>query len=150
MRRGREAYKGPLVASAPDLVFVLDDYRCTCAVQFGSDAEGYFGGVEFCDSGTHRPEGVLLACGPDVRPGVRLEGATIADVTPTVLRLMGVPIPEDLDGRPLEEMVTESFRAANPIRLAPRRGVPAVAAPEPYDAADSEAVEKRLRNLGYL
>jgi len=150
MRRGRDAYQGPFVASAPDLIFVLDDYHCTCAVQFGFDAEGYFGGVEFCDSGTHRPEGVFLACGPDVRAGVRLEGATVADVTPTVLRLMGAPIPEDMDGRPLEEMVTEPFRAAHPIRLAPRRGVAASAAAEPYDEASRRTVEERLRELGYL
>jgi len=81
---------------------------------------------------------------------VRLEGATVADVTPTVLRLMGVPIPEDMDGRPLEEMVTEPFRAAHPIRLAPRRGVAAAAAAEPYDEASRRTVEERLRELGYL
>jgi predicted AlkP superfamily phosphohydrolase/phosphomutase len=149
MRRGREAYKGPLVGSAPDLIFVLDDYRCTCAVQFGSDAEGYFGGVEFCDSGAHRPEGILLACGPDIQPGTEIRGAEVADVTPTVLHLMGQPVPSGLDGRPLEDLLTPEFRGAHPVRRTAAGEGPAAAA-EPYDEESRAQVEARLKDLGYL
>ncbi len=47
--------------------------------------------------------GVLLMCGPGIRRGTRLRGARITDVAPTILRLLRVPVPGDVDGRALEE-----------------------------------------------
>ncbi|QDU89417.1 tetratricopeptide repeat protein [Pirellulimonas nuda] len=51
----------------------------------------------------HRPFGVLAAKGPGVRPGSRLFGASILDVAPTVLRLLGLPAGYDMPGRELAE-----------------------------------------------
>lgn len=50
--------------------------------------------------GCHRPFGVVCLKGPDIRKGERLYGASILDVTPTVLALLGLPIGADMDGRP--------------------------------------------------
>ena len=58
--------------------------------------------------GMHRPDGYVLARVPDVDPdgrdGFSLEGSHL-DVGPTVLRLLDVPLPGDLPGSPLEEML---------------------------------------------
>jgi arylsulfatase A-like enzyme/Tfp pilus assembly protein PilF len=44
----------------------------------------------------------LLLRGPGVRPGTRLTGPWgLVDVLPTVLELLGLPVPADLDGRSL-------------------------------------------------
>jgi predicted AlkP superfamily pyrophosphatase or phosphodiesterase len=47
----------------------------------------------------------LLWFGPGVRPGVRTESATVADIAPTLARLLGVPTPGGAQGRVLGEML---------------------------------------------
>jgi predicted AlkP superfamily phosphohydrolase/phosphomutase len=51
-------------------------------------------------SGDHTRESRLWAIGPGIEPGP-IEGGNVLDLAPTVLALLGVPAPDDLDGRPL-------------------------------------------------
>ena len=44
----------------------------------------------------------LVFMGPDIRPSRRFDAASTADVAPTVLNLLGIEPPSELDGRPLE------------------------------------------------
>jgi predicted AlkP superfamily phosphohydrolase/phosphomutase len=55
-------------------------------------------------SGDHTVESRLWAVGPGIEPG-RFEDGNVLDVAPTLLALLGVPLPEDLDGTPLFELV---------------------------------------------
>jgi predicted AlkP superfamily phosphohydrolase/phosphomutase len=43
--------------------------------------------------------GVAILNGPDVKQGQRLRQASILDVAPTILTLLGLPVGEDMDGR---------------------------------------------------
>ena len=52
-------------------------------------------------SGSHRLDGILFAAGPDIEPGTRVHGARLIDIMPTWLQLMGLPLPKDLEGRPI-------------------------------------------------
>jgi predicted AlkP superfamily pyrophosphatase or phosphodiesterase len=46
----------------------------------------------------------LVAAGPDLKPGVTLDTPSAnVDFAPTFLRLLGIPIPPSMQGRPLEE-----------------------------------------------
>ncbi len=65
------------------------------------------------------PNGFVLFAGPGVRPGTRLRGARLADVTPTVLYLANLPIARDMSGRVLLDAVTEDRAAVTPLRLVP-------------------------------
>lgn len=49
----------------------------------------------------HRNNGVFLIAGPGTRQGVDLPGVTLTDITPTVLSIFGLPVGDDMDGRPL-------------------------------------------------
>jgi hypothetical protein len=71
--------------------------------------------------GTHAgaPDGVLLAFGDGVRPGAAISGASVLDITPTVLYLMGLPVARDMEGRVLTEMLDEVFTRAHPITYIP-------------------------------
>jgi predicted AlkP superfamily phosphohydrolase/phosphomutase len=51
---------------------------------------------------THWQEGVIAVDAPGVRPGERLS-ADIHDVAPTTLALLGLPVPETMNGRVLHE-----------------------------------------------
>jgi predicted AlkP superfamily phosphohydrolase/phosphomutase/tetratricopeptide (TPR) repeat protein len=50
--------------------------------------------------GCHRPFGVVAMKGPGLKQNDHLYGASILDVTPTILTLLGLPIGMDMDGRP--------------------------------------------------
>ena len=55
--------------------------------------------------GAHRPTGFLLAAGPGVTPGSRSGRVEIVDLAPTILHLLGLPVPAGLDGRILHELL---------------------------------------------
>ncbi|MFO1475341.1 MAG: alkaline phosphatase family protein [Verrucomicrobiota bacterium] len=54
--------------------------------------------------GCHRPFGIACLRGPAIVENQRLFGATILDVTPTILALLGLPVGGDMDGRPWLEV----------------------------------------------
>jgi hypothetical protein len=45
---------------------------------------------------------ILFARGPGIEPGTTVDAARIQDVTPTILTWLGLPVGEDMDGRPLD------------------------------------------------
>ncbi len=55
-------------------------------------------------SGSHRLNGTFIAMGNGMRKGLQVSGANIMDLTPTVLHIMNVPVPENMDGRVLREI----------------------------------------------
>ncbi len=52
----------------------------------------------------HRNYGVLVVRGPHVKRDERVYGATLLDVAPTVLAMLGLAIPEDMDGKALTQI----------------------------------------------
>lgn len=67
--------------------------------------------------GCHSAVGMLLATGGPIRKGLAGMDATLYDVTPTVLYLLGFPVPADLRGRVMTELIEPTFLAAHPPRL---------------------------------
>ena len=99
-------------------------------------------------TGHHRPHGVLLLHGPGVSPGIRLEGASILDVAPTVLWLMGQPVPAAMDGAALRRAFTPQWQAAAPLETVDRP-IDRDADDGAYSAEDEETIRERLKGLGY-
>jgi len=52
----------------------------------------------------HRPYGVLVGAGPDVESG-QVYGASLLDISPTILQLYGLPNATDMDGAPLKTLL---------------------------------------------
>jgi hypothetical protein len=103
-------------------------------------------------SGWHRTEGLLVAAGPGLRADTLLSPSSVVDVAPTLLYASGLPVAEDMDGRPALDLFTKEFLGAHPeARVASyepeaaraRRNAP-VASP-----VDGQILE-RLRALGYI
>lgn len=64
--------------------------------------------------GMHHPTGVLGFIGAGIRPGVQLRDVTTLDVAPTLLTLLGVPVPATMRGRVLRDAWrTRSIRFTN-------------------------------------
>lgn len=55
----------------------------------------------------HSPYGVFAVKGPGIKKGETIYGASILDVTPTLLSLFGLPVGEDMDGKPLTQIYEE-------------------------------------------
>ncbi len=140
--RREELYNGDYVSLAPDLVVHLaDDHtgvRTMGHSALVSDAP------TIRRNGQHRDNGILFAVGPGIRSGQRLEGH-LADIAPTVLHLLGLPVPTDMDGHVLTEMLEqpEGVAYTEPADFA---------APDDLALSEEERqqVEDRLKGLGYL
>jgi predicted AlkP superfamily phosphohydrolase/phosphomutase len=72
-------------------------------------------------SGSHSgaPDGFLLAIGDGVRPGAVIRGASVLDVAPTILYLMGLPVARDMGGRVLTEVLEDEFAWSHPLTFIP-------------------------------
>lgn len=49
----------------------------------------------------HRPQGIFLLHGPGIHADQIIEGATLLDIAPTILTLLGLPVGEDMEGKVL-------------------------------------------------
>ena len=75
-------------------------------------------------SGNHRMNGILLMKGAALRRGVKIEGAEIIDLAPTILHLLGLPIPSYMDGKVLKEALDERFLQSSSPRVAKSQILP--------------------------
>jgi predicted AlkP superfamily phosphohydrolase/phosphomutase len=146
-----ELYSGPHAHLAPDLTVVLRDWRYR-TIGLHDFTTNRLISPAFGPTGDHRMEGVLIAAGPPFRPGSAPENANLLDVAPTVLHLLGVPVPGDMDGRVLTEILDPAFA---PVPAAVSNGAGATpGAEEPvtvaYTEEEDEAIQQRLADLGYL
>jgi arylsulfatase A-like enzyme len=92
-----------------------------------------------------------LAEGPGVQAGKTLDGAKIIDVAPTILHLLGVPVPEDMDGRALVEILEGEAAGDVAIGAAANGASDFNASSEgDYTADDKVVIAERLRALGYI
>jgi arylsulfatase A-like enzyme len=102
----------------------------------------------------HRTEaalhGVLVMAGGPIRRGARLDGATILDVAPTVLHLLGLPIPEELEGTVLTETLEPEWLAAHPVVKRTLATPTTTAGGGTTPDALEERLREELRALGYL
>lgn len=102
-------------------------------------------------SGTHRLNGILIGCGPALKDGAAIENARLIDIAPTLLHLLGVAVPEDMDGKVLTGAFQPNFLAAHPVRSGAAAGTLATADRQSgYTDEESAKVEERLQALGYL
>ena len=99
----------------------------------------------------HRQFGIVVAAGPGIKSGETLYGATLLDITPTLLSLLGLPIGNDMDGRPWLEIFD---RKVQPARIESWETVPgddgqhAVELRE--DPVAAAAMIGQLVELGYV
>lgn len=100
----------------------------------------------------HRGFGVFAARGPGLRRDTIVHGATLLDIAPTVLTLMGLPVGADMEGK----VLVNAFVEAPPIERIPSweavgdPGGRARAGVEPEDPAVVAEAMRHLVELGYI
>ena len=101
IEKGEEIYHGRNAEKAPDIVYQTTGmhYQAHRYFEFGSNK--VFSEPFNTESGHHRLEGIYVASGPDFENTGRKD-ASIMDIAPTILSMMGEKIPGDMDGEVLD------------------------------------------------
>jgi predicted AlkP superfamily phosphohydrolase/phosphomutase len=148
VKRKEEIYdsSAPYFDRSPDLfVFTKnEEYDCFALMAQNTDV--------FCDhfkrqTGKHTLcGGIFAANGPGIVQGQHIVGAEIIDIAPTVLRCMGLPIPDDMDGKVLD-IFTPGFCKTHRIEHEKARRMEKH---ETFEPDEQREIRERLKNLGYL
>jgi predicted AlkP superfamily phosphohydrolase/phosphomutase len=148
IHKREEVYSGPYVDQMADILFLPKnlEYLATGLSEFVSNAVI---APSFVYSGTHRMDGVFALWGEGIKAGFEAEGATIEDMAPTVLYMLGLPVPRDMDGRVLTELMDEEFVASRPVCYSDEEPMSRVSGPG-LTEEEAEEVRERLRGLGYV
>ena len=101
--RKEELYKGRYLDIAPDIIYEEGVHVYTSS---GIGNEKVFGLPKKWRA-ENSTEGIFLAYGNGIKKGEVLTGVSILDIAPTILYVMGIPVPNDIDGRVLKEIFEE-------------------------------------------
>ena len=142
-----EIFTGPHIDTLPDLVFIPKP-RYTTFEEHGFAANSIITQSKFV-SGTHKLNGIFIMKGGGIKKSTTLQETSIMDVAPTILYLLGLPIPTDMDGRVLEEALTSSYLRLNPIRYA-KDSTRFFLKKRDEVCEDEVEIKSRLRALGYI
>src|SRR5579862_1747152 len=99
----------------------------------------------------HRPFGVVCMKGENIKQDERIYGATLLDITPTILTMFGLPVGEDMDGR----VLVQAFEQPPKIERIPSwESEPGNCGMHPadlrMDPAAAQAVLQQFVALGYI
>ena len=154
-----EVYFGPHSEMAPDILMSWweDEGFTIRPGQEGQDdvfvrklGSGFDSLVNW--SGTHRRPGIFLFHGEPFKKLRLDDGVNIVDLAPTLLYLLGCPIPEDMDGKVITAAFKDDYLQGNPVRYesVSDPGSHADDKNEQYSDDEADLVAKRLRALGYI
>ncbi len=104
----------------------------------------------------HEPEGIFIAAGRGIRRRHEVRRASVLDVTPTLLRYLGLPTAKDMDGAPLLDIFEPAWLEANAAKhvdsyeTGSAQGVGWEGNWEEAAEGFAREQEERLVGLGYL
>lgn len=101
----------------------------------------------------HSPYGFLAVKGPNIKKGEKIFGASLMDITPTILHMYGLPVGEDMEGNVLHQLFTDEYN--DKVDFIPSwenvEGNDARhAATEQDDVWASQEAMQQLIDLGYI
>jgi len=152
--RREDVYRGPVTELAPDLLLYANPSH---GLRFNGirpelrARAPFVPYAEYGFTGAHEPEGIYVVAGPGIAPLGRREPRPIEAIAPTILCLLGLPVPDGMDAPPMLEFLTPQARAATPLTYVPDVAPTAAGGDEGYASEeDRKQVEARLRALGYV
>ena len=157
--RREDAYNGAYMDDAPDLILKwADDFvisGISCRMENGSHLKIPRLVLDTYDAewtGEHADYGIFLAKGPHIKGGHNVHNPSITDIAPSILYLMGIPVPDERDGKVLTGIFKEEFLKENRLQTADASEATHAykATEEAYSDEEEEEIKKRLRDLGYL
>jgi len=144
-----EVYWGAHLDRAPDIVFdTKTGYTVYNSFELGRNST--FVPAGDLRSGSHEIDGIFIAAGKGIKQMTSLSKLRIWDITPTVLHVMGVPFPTDLDGRVVKEIFDpRSDLGKREIKYCTYR-MKESRRESAFSKRDEEEIKKRMKALGYF
>ena len=101
--------------------------------------------------GTHRLHGILVAAGPHFKKNAEISGARLIDFAPTLLYLLGQPVPRDMDGKVLSDLFKAEYLQSHPVVYDDEKeDLQTPTLDGDYSEEEAAQVEERLKALGYI
>lgn len=144
-----DIYHGPYTKYAPDITFLPEDmsYKAIGTTDFTSNL---FFEKTYATGGDHRMNGIFIGNGPSIKPANVISGAWIGDIAPTILYSLGLPIPDDMDGKVLTDIFTEDVLKNRKIEYARVNPELETQSDSGYTKEEKESITRSLKDLGYL
>lgn len=98
---------------------------------------------------TYKSDGIFMMKGSEVKKGVTLTNADIMDITPTVLYILDLTVPKELDGNVLTEAFTEELLSARRPSILPE-DISKDTTEMPLSVEEEDKIKEDLRALGYI
>lgn len=147
-----EAFPGHLVDDAPDLTLILHDYGLISIAKQEPMVESLERVV-----GTHYPEGIFIAAGPHIRRGMAVNQLSLLDVSSTLLYSLGLPVPEDFEGKVPVLIFDEEYAAAHPVVTGPQTNTVQEYKDDTHEKTgdvrteqEKQEIYSHLKALGYM
>lgn len=99
----------------------------------------------------HAPYGIIAIKGPEIKKGEKIYGASVLDITPTLLSLYNLPIGKDMAGKPLIDIYEEEKKISyiDSWENIEKDGGSLVIEAEVSNEANESALQQ-LIDLGYI
>ncbi|WP_027183896.1 alkaline phosphatase family protein [Desulfovibrio inopinatus] len=151
VKTARDAYIGPYADAAPHVIpefqpgyvneqMLLSDYGYLEPGPVLTHVDG--------PGGNHEPDGIFMAYGAHIQPG-ELGPFSIVDVMGTACHLLGVPVPQNIDGAVLTEILDDESVRSLPLRFSDALNF-VDGGDAGYSSEEKKEIEDRLKSLGYL
>jgi predicted AlkP superfamily phosphohydrolase/phosphomutase len=148
-----ELYRGPQADQAPDIIFVMDTDYCGSRSLLSKSVVSENAPGTSLWTGTHRREGIVIFDGPNISPGKISSRPEIQDLASTILYLLDIAIPADMDGKVIRDALEPSYLNEHEIRHTRQ-----ISGGESGDTSrtqelsveEMEKIQKHLEDLGYL
>jgi hypothetical protein len=137
-------YSGDYLFRAPDLTLVYHPGYAPSpnAVMLALDGKSIMPTTTPVEAQSEAPYARLLAIGPVFERGKRAN-ARLVDVLPTLMYLLGRPVPYGIDGEVLLSLFTASYRQQQRVEIAEDER-------DMLSEEEEGMIVERLRDLGYL
>ncbi len=137
-----------LVATTRDFGYISRDIVTGGTRAFLTEEAKRSVGWRHEQGGIHRMNGIFIAYGHGIERGGKIDGADLTDLAPTILHLLGVPVPRPMDGDVLHDAL--DGEAAGETVFADEDPPPQQRCATEGTADDQLQVAERLRDLGYV
>lgn len=143
-----EIYRGKYFEQAADILFMPSKLEYW-SLGVSSFISNRIIGPAFGNTGNHRMDGIFIMKDENVKKGDNVSGAKIYDIAPTILYGLGLPVPEDMDGRILTDIFDNDFVRRHKIVYESGSSDKERRSSD-FSEGEEESVRESLRGLGYL
>jgi predicted AlkP superfamily phosphohydrolase/phosphomutase len=145
-----EIYHGPYTDNAPDMIlYPAEGYMVIDSLinLYGSNLVKVK-----ASEGTHRREGIFIATDRrNIKKGIKIFDINIIDIAPTILYLMDLPIPSDMDGKVITSAIKDNLLKSSPVKFSDSKiGEIDEREEKIYTPEDERQIVDELKGLGYI